>query len=427
MNTNTEHINIFIAYSRKDEVCLKRLRTGLKPLDRRNADVTIWFDGEIEPGAEWNKTIKTHLRKADIILLLVSMDALASDYFYDDEMQEALARHDQQQAIVIPVILRTCDWEDELGHLQALPKDGKPVTAWTHEDDAYTDIMRGVKRSIKDIRNRRNQTEAKRAAAIKAAEQERLQKEKAAAEKAAKIAALPTPIQALLHDMIYVQGGTFQMGSNKGHDSEKPIHPVTLDDFKIGKYPITQAQYQAVMDNDNPSHFKGNDKRPVEMVSWHDAQEFTQKLNKITGEKFRLPTEAEWEFAARGGTKSKGFKYAGSDNVDEVAWYYENSRKKGKDHPTYGTNPVGTKAPNELNIHDMSGNVWEWCEDWYDENYYKNSPQNNAKGPTSEQTYRVLRGGSWFFFTDNCRVANRNWYRPFNSSVNVGFRLAQTL
>jgi len=394
MNTNTEHINIFIAYARKDEAYLKRLRTGLKPLDRRNADVTIWFDGEIEPGAEWNKTIKTHLRKADIILLLVSMDALASDYFYDDEMQEALARHDQQQAIVIPIILRTCDWEDELGHLQALPKDGKPVTAWTHEDDAYTDIVRGVKRSIKDIRSRRK-------------------------EKVAKIAMLPMSIKELLRDMIHVQGGTFEMGSNNGRDNEKPVHTVTLDDFKIGKYLITQAQYQAVMGG-NSSHFKGDEKRPVETVSWDDAQDFIQKLNEITDENFRLPIEAEWEFAARGGTKSKGYKYAGGDDIDKVAWYYKNSYEKGKDHLNFGTNPVGTKAPNELNIYDMNGNVWEWCEDWYGE--YSSKARNNQRGPRNGSA-RVLRGSSWSSRMLCCHVSYRRNRTPTCHKNNIGFRI----
>jgi len=402
MTTNTEHINIFIAYSRKDEEYLKRLRTALKPLDRRNVDVTIWFDGKIEPGAEWDKTIKTHLRKADIILLLVSMDALASDYFYDDEMQEALTRHENKKAIVIPVILRNCDWEEELGHLQALPQNGKPVTAWTHEDDAYTDIVRGVKWSIKDVRTRRNLLKAKCVAAVEAikkSKQEHLPK-----EKAAKIAPLPTPIQDLIKH-------------------SQPIHTVTLDDFKIGKYPVTQAQYQAVT-GENPSHFKGNDKRPVEMVSWNDAQDFIEKLNAMTGEKFRLPTEAEWEFTARGGTKCKGFQYAGSDDVDKVAWYGENSYKKGEDHPDYGTNPVGAKAPNELNIHDMSGNVWEWCEDWY--GVYRVIAQKNPTG-SAKGTLRVLRGGSFYVDARHCNVSRRGTNISDLRDDHIGFRLASTL
>jgi len=227
---------------------------------------------------------------------------------------------------------------------------------------------------------------------------------------------LPAPIQDLLRDMIHVKGGTFRMGSDDGYDNEKPVHTVTLDDFKIGKYPITQAQYQTVI-GENPSHFKENDKRPVEMVSWNDAQDFIQKLCEMTGEKFRLPTEAEWEFAARGGTKSKDYKYAGSDDIDDVAWCgYGRSESQ--------THPVGEKAPNELKIYDMSGNVWEWCKDWYGENYYKNSPKNNPKGSASEQTYRILRGGSWMNY-DWC-VANRNWVLPHYTNVNLGFRLAQT-
>lgn len=390
MNANTEHINIFIAYSRKDETHLKRLRTGLKPLDHRNEDVTIWFDGKIEPGEEWDKTIKTHLRKADIILLLVSMDALASDYFYDDEMQEALARHDNQQAIVIPVILRTCDWEDELGHLQALPKDGKPVTAWAHEDDAYTDIVRGIKRSVKDIRTRR--------------------------QKAAKIAGLPISIQNLLRNMVYVQGGTFQMGSDD-YDYTQPIHTVTLDSFRIGKYPITQAQYQVIMGR-NPSYFKGNDQRPVEYVSWHSTQDFIERLNEMTDGNFRLPTEAEWEFAARGGIKSKGFKYAGSNNINEVAWYIENSSNKGKNNHYSGTHPVGLKAPNELGIYDISGNVCEWCQDcWHS---YDDEPEQSPI-----VTDHLLRGGSCYDIMEECQVYNRQF--SDNEDNYTGFRIASSI
>ncbi len=216
-------------------------------------------------------------------------------------------------------------------------------------------------------------------------------------------------------DLIFVEGGTFKMGSNDYYNL-KPIHDVTLDSFSIGKYPITQAQWKAVMGN-NPSHFKG-DNLPVEMVSWEDVQEFIKKLNAKTlpsggGGKYRLPTEAEWEYAARGGQKSQGFEYSGSNNLDEVAWYNENSDNK--------MHKVGSKKSNELGIYDMSGNVWEWCEDWYDENYYKNSPSSNPTGATSGE-YRVLRGGSWDF-TNSCRVADRVMLPPSVRFYSNGFRV----
>ncbi|HDP98542.1 MAG TPA: hypothetical protein ENN22_05075, partial [bacterium] len=161
----------------------------------------------------------------------------------------------------------------------------------------------------------------------------------------------PTPTTA---DMVFVAGGTFMMGSNE-YDNEKPIHKVYVDDFYIGKYEVTQKQWFEIMGS-NPSRFKG-DNLPVERVSWNDVQEFIRKLNAKTGGNFRLPTEAEREYASRGGSRSAHFKYSGSNNVDNVAWYDNNSGRK--------THPVGTKQPNELGLYDMSGNVWEWCSDWY--------------------------------------------------------------
>ena len=215
-------------------------------------------------------------------------------------------------------------------------------------------------------------------------------------------------------DMVFVAGGTFTMGATaeQGSDAEsdeKPTHSVTVSDFYIGKYEVTQAQWKAVMGS-NPSNFQG-DNLPVEKVSWNDIQEFIQKLNAQTGKKFRLPTEAEWEYAARGGNQSKGYKYSGSNSISEVAWYDGNS----------GTHPVGQKTPNELGIYDMSGNVYEWCQDWYGS--YSSEAQTNPTGPSSGSS-RVLRGGSWHSLARNCRVSYRNDRYPDNRSSYYGFRLA---
>jgi len=215
-------------------------------------------------------------------------------------------------------------------------------------------------------------------------------------------------------EMVFVQGGTFKMGSNEGINDGKPVHSVTLSSFEIGKYEVTQAQWKAIMGY-NPSNFKGDD-LPVENVSWDDVQDFLQKLNVKTGKKYRLPTEAEWEFAARGGNKSKGYTYSGSNTLNDVAWLSDNSNSK--------THVVGSLKANELDIYDMSGNVWEWCSDWYDENYYKNSPTQNPKGPNNGDT-RVLRGGSWYFNSDVCRVANRIRYFPTGRDGYGGFRVAR--
>ena len=190
-------------------------------------------------------------------------------------------------------------------------------------------------------------------------------------------------------DMVRVEAGTFTMGATPEmkdpYEDEKPTHRVTLtNDYYMGKYEVTQALWQTVMGN-NPSNFKG-DNLPVEKVSWDDCQEFISKLNRITGKTFRLPTEAEWEYAARGGNKSRGYQYSGSNNLLDVAWFRDNSGSK--------THAVGTKQPNELGIYDMSGNVCEWCHDWY--GAYSSSSQVNPTGANSG-SYRVIRGGSWYF------------------------------
>ncbi|MDD4847638.1 MAG: formylglycine-generating enzyme family protein [Bacteroidales bacterium] len=219
-------------------------------------------------------------------------------------------------------------------------------------------------------------------------------------------------------EMIYVKGGTFTMGctSEQGSDcesDEKPAHQVTLTDYYIGKFEVTQELWRAVMGSD-PSelYFKGCDECPVENVSWNDIQVFLLKLNVKTGKRFRLPTEAEWEYAARGGNKSNGYKYSGSNTIGNVGWYTDNSGSK--------THPVGQKTPNELGIYDMSGNVWEWCQDWYGD--YSSNSQTNPTGPSSG-SYRVLRGGSWGDDARDCRVSYRNIGAPGNRNSSRGFRV----
>ncbi|MBU4486442.1 MAG: SUMF1/EgtB/PvdO family nonheme iron enzyme [Candidatus Delongbacteria bacterium] len=216
-------------------------------------------------------------------------------------------------------------------------------------------------------------------------------------------------------DFIFVQGGTFQMGGTES--DEKPVHSVTVGDFYIGKYEVTQAQYQAVMGK-NPSNFKG-DNLPVESVTWNDAVEYCRKLSQKEGVTYRLPTEAEWEYAARGGNQSRAYEYSGSSNIDEVAW------QSGDKWGSLGsTKSVGGKKPNEIGIYDMSGNVWEWCSDWYGSDYYRNSPSSNPAGPSTGSS-RVLRGGSWSYYPVSCRVAYRGRGNPTNSGSYSGFRVVR--
>ncbi len=223
-------------------------------------------------------------------------------------------------------------------------------------------------------------------------------------------------INGISFKMIRVEGGTFTMGAHanqeaEAYDDEKPAHSVTLSSYYIAETEVTQALWQAIMGN-NPSHFKDNSNNPVECVSYDDCKEFICKLNAHTNKQFRLPTEAEWEFAARGGNKSRNYKYAGSDNLDDVAWYYNNSGNR--------THPVKTKAPNELGLYDMTGNVLEWCNDWY--GGYPSTTQTNPQGPTSG-SYRVYRGGSWFDDARRCRSSCRGKYNPDIGLNDLGFRL----
>jgi len=243
-------------------------------------------------------------------------------------------------------------------------------------------------------------------------------------------------------EMVFVQGGTFTMGATEDqgtsdpYDDEYPSHQVTVSDFYIGKYEVTQQLWEYVMNYSGtaadgstmsayasevwlgkmPSSTYGlGPYYPAYYVSWADIVNiFIPRLNKITGKTFRLPTEAEWEYAARGGNKSKGYKYSGSNIIGDVAWYNSNSSAM--------THQVGTKAPNELGLYDMSGNVWECCSDWYDENYYSSSPSNNPTGPSSG-SYRVDRGGSWGNNARSCRVSYRDRSTPDYRDCYYGFRL----
>ena len=221
-------------------------------------------------------------------------------------------------------------------------------------------------------------------------------------------------VNGVSFQMVEVRGGTFTMGATSeqgdANDDEKPTHEVTLSDYYIGKTEVTQALWEAVMGN-NPSYFQGKS-LPVENISWNDCKTFIVKLNALTGKTFRMPTEAEWEYAARGGSKSRGYKYSGSGNIDEVAWHKDNSEEK--------THEVGTKRPNELGLYDMSGNVWEWCNDWYGD--YSSASQTNPKGPDSGAN-RIGRGGGWWYYARGCRCSIRGDFGPDYRNEFLGLRL----
>lgn len=224
--------------------------------------------------------------------------------------------------------------------------------------------------------------------------------------------------------MVPVEGGTFMMGAtaeqgSDASDRARPVHQVTVSSFSIGQTEVTQDLWQAVMGN-NPSNFPGG-QLPVESVSWQDCQEFIAALNTLTGLNFRLPTEAEWEFAARGGNKSEGYRYAGGDNLSTVGWYSENdSWEYLRGSGVHGTHAVATRMANELMLYDMSGNVHEWCQDWY--GGYETADQVDPTGPATG-TARVYRGGSWYFDEWFSRISFRNSVSPGYRSYGIGLRL----
>jgi len=392
--------------------------------------------------------------------VLVSAAYFQSAYIHEVEIELARKRHDAGEARMLPIIVRQIDFSDDpiIGNLQVLPTDAKPVVSrqWDDRDHAWADVVAGLKRTLE---------------LLDAAERERRAREQAAVEAERRLEELA---RLLLPEMVLVDAGSFIMGcadeqGGECDDDEKPAHPVTItNDFYFGKYPVTNAQYAAFLNEKGNQtecdvqwidlsgkwsdaarcHIlakgkifrifrveSGYENHPVVFVSWYGAKAYCEWLSAKTGHNYRLPTEAEWEYAARGGhqTLTRQTKYAGSDNADEVAWYWENSGDQrlsdswGADKLKTNncqSRSVGAKNANVLGLYDMSGNVWEWCNDWYDADYYKNSPVKYPKGPNSG-TLSVLRGGSWYDNASYVRVAVRGRGDPKGGAIDIGFRVAR--
>jgi len=433
-------VRIFIAYAREDDPSREKLRKQLSALERRG-HFHIFWDGLIQPGERWDDRLKTELHRADIFLLLVSEDFLDSDYVHEVELPKALQLRAQGKAEVLPVILRRCLWQHtELAELQCFLCEGKPVEAVT---DGFAQAAEKVVEMVNHIKANRDNDKTKKKILVNVRETSENQKrvyEEAFTTLEKTLSPLYESAQKFINQakdpfndfMIPIKGASFDMGS-EDFDYSKPVHKVTLPDFWLCKYPVTQGQWKQIMGN-NPSHFTGNDMLPVEKVSWDDAQVFLQTLNSKTNGGYRLPTEVEWEYAARGGHLSKGYKYAGSNDPKEVAWYWENSGDK----PLSGdwssekitanncrTHPIGQKKPNELGLHDMSGNVWEWCQDvWHRD--YKGAPTDSwAWEQDGDGAIHVGRGGSWNDIPDVCLAARRGGYYTDRRLNYFGLRLAR--
>jgi len=218
-------------------------------------------------------------------------------------------------------------------------------------------------------------------------------------------------------NMVYIEGGKFRMGRSNGSPDEKPVHEVYLNSFYMGQYEVTVLEYKKFCTETNylmpDKNIEWKDEHPITFIDWYDANAYCKWLSQKTGKKFRLPTEAEWEYAARGGNKSGNFFYAGSDNINDVGWYKTNSA--GAAHSS-----VGNLSPNELNLYDISGNVWEWCYDWYSDNYYEHSPKNNPNGPRIGKL-KTGRGGSWH---DPAVPVTYRFYMSSTAGSNfMGFRV----
>jgi formylglycine-generating enzyme required for sulfatase activity len=509
-------VSLFYSYSHRDEELRSELEAHLSFL-RRSKLIAEWHDRMIGAGNEWKGQIDRQLAAADIILLLVSADFIASDYCWGEEMTKALARHQLGEARVIPVILRPCRWQrTPLGSLQAVPKDGKPVSEWPNHDVAFDQIAVAIESTIADLQQQRRRAgeqqaeetrkraEAKARQAIEEQQQEARRREQDEARRAAEaeatrmpktarysdargrqqlklitavalvilagfagvlawqrwppppaevtrrgeekpVVAVPAPAPAPnkgalkpldtftdckeCPEMVVIPGGTFTMGSPEDEEGryslEGPQHRVTIEPFAMGKTEVTFAEWDACVAGGGCNGYKppdqgwGRGSRPVIKVSWKDAKAYVSWLSQYTGKPYRLPSEAEWEYAARAGKTSR---YTFGDAITPKDANYSESNL-GK------TTEVGAYPPNAWGLYDMHGNVWEWVEDIYHDSY-QGAPINgtawiDSEGENSSRN-RVIRGGSWGNYPGILRSANRIRSDPGSRSNYLGFRVART-
>lgn len=415
--------DIFISYSRKDKDKILNLLSALEAYK-----IKYWLDtSEIDYSDTFPDRIASAIDNADSVLFICTEKSLNASYC-KKELNYARINDKKIRAVLLDGIVPRQGWfvleysnvncvnytdksqVDKL--MQELEDAYQPEAAEAHRQELEAAKEAAIQRVREEFERKKQQ------AAEEAARKERERLEKESEER--KETVFTFTVKGVSFKMVKVSGGTFTMGATPeqgkdANDDERPVHKVTLSDYYIGQTEVTQALWTAVTGS-NPSKFEG-DNLPVEQVSWDDCQTFIEKLNslysnELGGKRFALPTEAQWEFAARGGNKSKGYMYAGSNEIDDVAWYSGNSG--------YVTSPVAQKKPNELGLYDMTGNVEEWCQDWYGD--YSSDAQTNPQGPASG-TDRVFRGGSWCKRARGCRVSIRLDIMPGGHTSDLGLRL----
>ena len=399
MNQSERKYDIFISHSTKDIEIIEDL---CHYLEKRNLHCFVAYR-DVPKGKDWGEYIVDAIEDCKV---LVYVHTQASNKSEETTREIELAF--KEKRLVIPFRIENIEYIKakkyrltNINWLDAFP--GNP-------EDYFGELFERIKPYFPDRIRESDKIE------IQSRKTELKKKELEEQQRKGREEDQIFTLKGVEFKMLRVEGGTFQMGatSEQGSDAaddEYPVHSVTLSDYYIGQTQVTQELWEAVMGS-NPSYFKGDNQRPVENVSWNDCQKFIEKLNRLTGKNFRLPTEAEWEYAARGGNKSKGYKYSGSNDVNAVAWYGDNSGSK--------THPVAQKQSNELGLYDMSGNVWECCQDCYGD--YTSRSQSNPKGANTGSS-RVLRGGSWCYDARCVRVSDRGINTP-DCRLDGGLRLA---
>jgi formylglycine-generating enzyme required for sulfatase activity len=378
---------VFISYAHHDARWLERLQIVLKPLTR-NKTISIWDDSQIQPGTQWKAEITKALASAKVAVLLVSQHFLASDFIAHDELQPLLQAAKKDGLTILWVAVGASLYKDtDIAVYQAVNNPAKPLNSLRRKADVDAELVK-IAEKIKE-----------------AATQPITRGDTAFTN-------------SIGMEFVLIPAGTFLMGSpdsyTEANDNEKPVHQVTISQaFYLGKYPVTQAQWEAIMGDDNPSQFKHDPTRPVERVSWHGALAFLRELTEREGGgDYRLPTEAQWEYACRAGTKTPRYH----PDCNAIAWYDGNSNGYSQ--------PVGQKLPNAWGLHDMLGNVYEWCLDG--RRQYTAAAAVDPIGPTDAGANHVIRGGSWDHSARFVRAALRDWYPPDTRSNSLGFRCASS-